>query len=385
MNSQLKQSFQDVIPTFQGQLPPEVLTCGDSLYQLSLQKQPVLPKRCEIARYHICAYLAAEKYLEQLGLPKPETNKIPLQPKLVSKLLDDFRENLLYQIRSTTSTPKSSPKKAGGSVYSTPMGTPSRTRNSPAKVSSPLKRLQELKDEHPAKRTKTDNSDFRDVDSPFNPKVKDSLDPPSPSKVSKSPKKSPKKSSPSKGTPKTTVYKYDKKHVSIEDFISFANNFYIPPTVTPKMIETFLVHKHKFTKKSEWLLACGMVNAAYTRINHRLLTSKMGAKSQLINHLFQYQKGGLMKWNMQIWCDIVDDWVKDEGWVLEIERTYMYESQSMEEVEKRNEMLGRNGRGWELLDKFGSMIHGDVLYDGDIQETYFENWKTRVMKELAKN
>lgn len=364
MNKQLKESFQDVIPTYQEKIPSEVISCADSLYKLSLQLKPNLPNNSEIARHRICAYLAVEKYLNQLDLPEPISTKIPVQPKVLNKLMDDFRENVLNQIRSANSTPRSSPTKS--------MKTPPKTRLSPLKnnatnprVSSPLKRLQELQDEVP-KRRKYDktsgqsNSPFKDMESPFNPK-----------KVLESQK-----------TP--TIYKYDRKHVSISDFISFANNFFIPSTITPKMVETLVIHKHKFVKKSEWLLACGVINAAYVRINHRLLKTKMGAKSQFNEQLFHYQKGGLMKWNIQLWCDIVDDWIKDEPWVLEMEKKYMYQSKSLEDLKVQQEIDARIGTSWELLEKFGAMIHGDTLYDSESQVVYQETWVKNALLELEK-
>lgn len=366
-NSQLKQSLRDIIPTLEGIFPTEVISCADTLYLLSLQQKPVLANRAEIGRYHICAYLAAEKYQEALGLPEPSLTKIPLQPKVATKLLDDFRENLLFQIRSATSTPRSSPRKAK-STYSTPISTPTRVRDSQAttntpKISSPLKRLQELRDSTP-KRQKP--SEFKDVESPFNPKA-----------TSQSPSQSA-QSLPSK---KPVLYKYDRKHVTIVDFISFANNFFVPSTITPRMVETFLVHRHKFAKKSEWLLACGMVHAAYTRINHTLLL-KMGAKLQLNNQLFQYQKGGLMKKNMQLWNDIVDDWIKQEPWILDLEQQYMYQNLSKEESKLSQEKEARIGPGWELMADFGAMITGDILYDSNHQNDYYDTWTGRVLSQL---
>ncbi|KAK6456188.1 origin recognition complex, subunit 6 [Scheffersomyces xylosifermentans] len=379
MSSNQQNTLKDIIPTHVGAYPPQLLSFVDSLYQLSLQKKPTLPNRANVARYHICAYLAVEKYQNILSLPEPETRKIPLQPKVVVKIIDDFRENLVNQIQSPSSTPKSTrtPTKELESAYSTPFSSPTKLRNnaSPSKVQrpvngSPLKRLQGLKDDvRTPKKRKTLNgsspmksNDLRDEESPFNPK-------PSSKSATESPK-----------TP--TIYKYDRKHVSIVDFITFANNFYIPSDITPKMIETFLVHKHKFIKKSEWLLACGMINAAYIRINHKLLTAKIGARQEVNNQLFQYQKGGLMKWNMQLFCDIVEDWIKDEPWILEIERKYMYGKQTMQEMQTIKEKDARIGPGWTLIEKFGSMIHGDVLYESQNQIEYYDTWKQRVLAKL---
>ena len=149
------------------------------------------------------------------------------------------------------------------------------------------------------------------------------------------------------------------------------------------MVETFLVHKHKFVKKSEWLLACGMIHSAYIRINHKILTSKMGAKQKIVDQLFQYQKGGLMKKAMQLWLDIVEDWINDEAWIRDIEKQFMYDKDSVQQQQLTKEREARIGPGWGLLEKFGSMLHGDVLYDSKTQEDYYNTWTSRVLESTS--
>ncbi|KAK6199576.1 origin recognition complex, subunit 6 [Scheffersomyces amazonensis] len=378
MSSQLKQSLQDIIPAFHGQLPAKLVSYVDSLYRTSLHKKPVLPNNAAVARYHLCAYLAAEELQDKYNLPEPDAKKIPLQPKLASKLLDDFRECL---IRSANSTPNSSPQRKSSTPKATPTRSPTKGVPSASKqTGSPLKRLRQLNDEEEiddslnGKNTKTNINDSESI---FNPKKSK----PSPSKSSPF-KSSPSKASPSKSSPKpSSNYRYDKKHVSIVDFITFCNNFYIPADVSPKMIETFLVHKHKFAKKSEWLLACGIVHAAYIRINHTLITSKIGTHSEFINHLFQYQKGGLLKWNLQLWCNIVGSWIKEESWIKDLELKYLFGKESIEELQSFTEEKARIGTGWNLLESFGLMIHGDVLYESDSQVSYYNTWSNKALSD----
>lgn len=371
--SQAKQSLKDVIPTHQADVQPQLLSYIDSLYQISLQKKPLLPNRSEVARYHICAYLAVEKYQNMFDLPEPVQNKIPAQPKIVDKILDDFRANLMGEIRSVSSTPLGSPRAqkspSKSSNYSTPLSTPSKLHHtSPlkfqtpnltkVKISSPLKRLQALRDEDSEPKKKRKSSEIlNDEESPFNPKI---------------------------GSPvgSQTIYKYDKKHITIPDFISFCNNFYIPADITPMMIETFLENKHKFTKKSEWLLGCGMVYAAYVRINKVLLEKKIGAKTQFQNQLFQYQKGGLMKWNMLLWCNIIEDSVKDTPWIIELEKRYIYGYGELEDEIRIREIKTKIGEGWELAERFGSMITGNQLLDSESQNKYYKTWTERVLNKL---
>ena len=358
MNGKFNQSVKDIIPAYHGNVPPKLLKYIESVYQLSLREKPSIGSRNEIARYHICTYLAIERFQDNFDLPSPEITKIPLPPKTAGRLIDEFRDNVV--IKSASNTPNSSPRK---SQYSTPTSSPVKmttlkTQNTP-KLSSPLKRLQQLSDSTPKRQKK---SDFNDEESPFNPK-----------------KPTKKADSPTKSSP--TKYVYDRKHVSITDLITFANNFYIPAKFTPAIIETFLAHKHKFVKKSEWMLACGLVHSAYIRVNHKLINSTMGLKSQLMNQLFQYQKGGLMQWNLQLWCNIVESWVKDEGWVHDIEQEYMYGSKSWD-LKSTEEYHARVGKDWSLLQKFGAMITGDVLVELKSQDAYYKTWKARVMNQI---
>lgn len=357
MSKQVRQSIQDVLPTAT-ELPSKLVSFTESLYSMSVQKQP-LPPRAEIARYHICAYLAAEKYHDQLQLPEPSTTKIPLQPKVVFKILDDFRVNLLNGVRSPSTTPKKT---------RTPQSSPSKTQLSPTKhqprISSPLKRLQELQDEEPApKRAK---SPLKDAESPFNPKVPST------------PKKSPTKSSPSKTRTPASTPRYQRQ-LTIADFISFANNFYIPASITAQMVVTYLEQRHKFTKKSEWLLACGMVHLAYCRINHRLLLSTMGAKSDLQDQLFQYQKGGLMKWNVVLWLNIIENSIKNEPWILELEKKYVDGTWTLDLDPRPREVIAKLGKGWDLPERLGSMVNASTMFESPSQNKYHETWTRRAL------
>ncbi|CUM64105.1 uncharacterized protein PRCAT00001696001 [Priceomyces carsonii] len=368
MNKQVKQSVKDVIPTYNEEYPSQLLSLVDSLYLLSLQKKPTLPKRAEIARYHICAYVAIEKYQGIYDLPTPETYKIPLQPKVIYKLLDEFRENLLSGMKSPSSTPKSKRISPMPSAYTTPESSPSKLRKITSRTtplaSSPLKRLQALRDDEPSSIQEISTSIYEES-SPFNPKERAS-----PARSSKSVSSTP------------TNYKYDKKHITVPDFISFANNFYIPSPITAQMIVSFMEKKHKFSKKSEWLLACGMIYAAYIRINHQLLDNKLGANSQFQDQLFQYQKGGLMKWNMLAWCNIIEDSVKQENWIRELEHKFVFRNSSNGDENRNKETKARIGTEFEILDKLGSMVSGGVLFNSDNQTSYYRNWTARVASNL---
>lgn len=357
---QVKQSIKDVLPSVPEPYPPKLVSFADSLYSLSVQKQPVLPNRAEIARFHICAYLAVEKYKDSLNLPEPEISKIPVQPRVVNKIMDDFRVNLLNGVRSPASSPVSSPRKRGQGQ--TPFTTPTkRSRPNPElattpKLSSPLKRLQAARDDD-----SSPGSSLHDVDSPFNPKAT----------------KSPVKSAPS--TPSTPRYQ---KQITIADLITFANNFYIPSWITARMVESFLDQRHKFTKKSEWLLACGLIHAAYIRVNNRILDSKMGAKTQFQDQLFHYQKGGLMKWNMILWIHMIEDSIKNDPWIVAIERKFVDRTWNAKKDPRPREMEAKLGKHWEIFEKFGSMITANVMFDTKSQNEYYKTWSKKVLDSL---
>lgn len=362
---QLELLLRDVIPTFQGPIPLQLVKFVESLHLLSLQKQPILPNKADVGRMHICAYLGAEKYQERFSLPEASLRKVPLQPKIVDKILDDFRVNLLDGIRSPSSTPFSTPTKNRVSP------TKALTSQNAPQISSPLKRLHALETpENDQKRPRL----LADVESPFNPKngsssLNDEASPFNP-KGSK------------EGSPKKVLVSRYQKRLTVADFISFCNNFYIPSTTTPLMVEAFLAQKHKFAKKSEWLLACGLVHAAYIRVNHQILGSKMGAKNKFQDQLFQYQKGGLMKRMMVMWINVVEDAVKHESWIRDLERKFVYRDGANEGSSHKAEIAAKLGKGWDIIEAIGGMVDASVMYDSQSQKEYYERWTGRVKEAL---
>lgn len=366
-NKQLKKSFNDILPANDGALPEQLVTFAESLYQMSLLRIPSLTNNGEIARYHLCAYLAAEKYQDSLNLGSLAINLIPMQPRLVHKFLDDFRVNLMNRERSSTPSPYKSPTKRrlqNSLRYTTPQSSPQKAKSvnaySPQK-SSPLKKLQEAgKELMRQKGASAELFSLADIDSPFNRK----------------------KNEGGSESVASTPQKYVKRQVTIPDLICFANNFFIPASVTPKLLESFLSHKSKFVKKNEWLLACGMIHAAYIRINHFLLQKQVGARNQFQNQIFQYQKGGLIKSNMLTWCDIVDDAIKQEPWVLQLEQKYIYGPPPLQEMQMKQETDARLGTGWRVKEKFCIMPLPQVDYTSSAQSSYYDVWSKRALLML---
>lgn len=313
MKPQLAQLLKDVLPTHSGDIPPKLEAYVESLYHLSTQKIPVLPNKAEVARYHLCAYIGAEKYKDRFGLSSPLLRKIPVQPKVVPKLLNDIREKVLPAAVS-------------------PALSPVKKRQAQPIEGSPLKKLA-----------------FED----------------------EKPKKEPKK------------YKRLHKRLTAAEFMSLANNFHIPAHVTCEMMKTFWRERHKFQRVSEWCLACGLVYTAYVRINDRLIKSSVGKKQEVQEQLFQYQSGGMIKSIMLGWINAVEESMKAEPWVIDLEVNYVHNNWSTEDKLEEEETRARLGPSHMLLLVIGSMRGASVAYDSALQQQYYDTWTKRLV-ELVK-
>lgn len=378
----LSQSLKDLLPTFSGEYPPQLVAYTDSLYQLSLLKIPSLPHKADVARHHLCAFLAIEKYKDRLNLPSPLMQKIPLQPRLVEKVLNDLEQKVVVGCNSPVTTPTK------------PNLLPSKRTFTPG-TGSPLKKLQKLTSDDSSEGSiiksplSSKQTNLRDEDSPFNVKsnkspVKTPKSSPRKSLADRSSWKTPTKSSPLKSSESaSSIYgpRYY-RHISVADFISFANNFYIPASVTPQILETFLREQHKFLKRNDWVLACGLIHAAYIRINHRILLTTLGRKTELQDQLFQYQKGGLMKASLVNWLNIVEESVKSEPWAIDLELKYVHNDWSTEDTSQEREVQAKLGKGWEIFLEFGSMINPSVMFDKPSQVEYYKIWTERVYEKL---
>ncbi|KAM9927935.1 hypothetical protein OXX80_010160 [Metschnikowia pulcherrima] len=374
---QLNKTLKDILPNFSGDYPPALVSYINSIYQLSFQKLPTLNYRGDVARLHLCAFLAIEKYQEKFSLPTPVLDSIPVRPESCDKLLREIE----CKVISPVSSPNTSPRKQSVTDVS-----PKKRSYAPS-LSSPLKKLQRMSD------TPDDASHFA-MKSPFNPdgKVTHKLrnnDSPF-NKVSKlltsSPTRDPFKtpmSSPSKGSltfsPHSPRYN---KSLTMPDVISFANNFYIPASVTPSLLETFVIERYKFIKRNEWLLACGLIHAAYVRINDKLLKTTIGKKAEFQDQLFQYQRGGLMKGNMIEWINRIEESIKGQPWILDLELKYVHNDWTQEDTTREKEIQAKLGQGGDLYQSLGAMINPSVMFDKPSQAEYYSAWTRRVRKKV---
>lgn len=396
---QLSQSLKDLLPTYSGEFPGQLVAYTDSLYQLSLQKIPSLPHKADVARHHLCAYLAIEKYRDRFSLPALLLHKIPLQPRFLEKVLNDLEQKVAVDFLSPLSSHKRPDILTPKRLYAPGTG-------------SPLKKLQKLaSDDSAATTNKTQESTdiespialktglLRDENSPFN--VKKGLNTLTKKNTSDSPLRTTPGSSPRKVAGRSPLKKNSKspqklagfssattssfryvRHVSIPDFISFANNFYIPASVTPQLLETFFHEQHKFLKRNDWILACGLIHAAYIRINHRLLQNTLGRKTEFQDQLFQYQKGGLMKTSLINWINIIEESVKSEPWAVDLELKYVHNDWSTEDTTQDREIKAKLGKGWEIFLALGSMINPSVMFEKASQVEYYNVWTERVFEKL---
>lgn len=311
----------------------------------------------EVARYHICAFLTIDKYRTDT-IPDPDISRIPLPPSVSKKLVEDFRL-FLNEIRSPSRLPlkerpisdellPSTPTRKGR-MQSSPLsqgGRISKSSNKPLK-SSPLKKLQALADS-PTPSSSKESSPLKDTNSPF--------------------------------ISRKTFYPSEIVHITFPELIRLCNTFYIPNTITKELIQCFINKRHKFTKKSDWYLACGLVFAAYTRINHELAKKNAGFQDTVMKQLKTHQRGHLNYDRMGYWASMVNNDIKEERWIINIEKMYMHKINLIDQHEK--ELKAKLGEDYMIYDKLGSMISLRNNLLTETQSRYFENWSTNVLNEL---
>lgn len=419
MNHQKKAVYEDILPGYVDAIPTKLSQFAELIHLASMRLP--LSLDANAARFHMCVYLAAERLHQRLGLPEPERQKIPCRPKVMEKALNELRSRVVDELSTPIGSPVTTPTKPRRSSL-TPLGTPtsSPTKQPPLPLKhlprklSPLKRLREAAAEDddddglntPARKRRFPGAvDLPPVsESPFNP------DPTTPTKLlhdrdpldsdedfvespSKSPALSPSKSStsPSKPSSKTSIPKkvlYDRRVVKIVDFVKFANTFYIPDIITTKLLNSFARHRDKFKKRGEWPLACGLVYGAYKRINHRRL-EKLGETKNIIDKIHTWQKGGMTREYMELFFGIVEDYVRNEAWVRQLERDYMGFRGKERYEQERSEYEARTGgtpeaiKHNELLVQLGAMVTGANEYQLQAQQEYYEVWKQNALAKAA--
>lgn len=339
MSLQVKQSLKDIAPGIKEPLPTQLLQFAESLYLISLQKKGNLGKN-EVARHLICAFLAVNKYQHQFNLPPPVVWKIPIPPRQVNKVVEEF-SNLANQVKSVTSTPKKprlSPLK-------------SATPNGISDSQSPF--------ESPTKKQKPRLSPLKVL--PLKLNLESTSNAPTPS-----PLQSPNASSDTKYTFRMTV----------PELINMANAFKIPASIVPTLVQVFIDERNKYIKKSQWYLGCGLIYCVYIRVNHRVMEERHNVHNWLITQLFNCQRGTSRRPNIAYWCNIIDSSVKHQPWVISIEKKYMYRVRA--QTQHAEQLAYKLGPGAPVFDTLGSMINANSLLDSEFQHEYYQNWTSRI-------
>ncbi|QEL61844.1 hypothetical protein CJJ09_004001 [Candidozyma auris] len=91
-----------------------------------------------------------------------------------------------------------------------------------------------------------------------------------------------------------------------------------------------------------------------------------------------------MKANMVMWIKIIEESVKSEPWLIDLELKYKHNNWTIEDTSEAREIEGKLGAGYELLEHFGSMINPSVMFNKPSQVEYYNNWTSRVKEELSR-
>lgn len=379
MSLQTKTAIKDVAPGILDPLPPQVVSYCDRLYGQSLQKP--LNKLSEIARYHICAYLTVEKYRDQFNLPEPDQTRIPLAPRMALNTINAFRA-YMEGIKTATSTPT---RKRTSTLGSPTSGSPTkRTRNLSVSSNSSFKSAQSSPDDFHTPAHQTPRKLLRaSTDSPT--KSKSSPTKSSPLKKlqaladdSDSDNENFNESSPFV-TPKSGPLNVIIHSISIRQLIQLCNRFYIPPPVTENIIQSFIDQRHKFVKKGTWYLALALVYVASIRINHRIATERPNYNDILIAQLARSEPG-LRKHNIAYWCGIVNDDVKYDPWILELEAIYKHGIRH--NLQHDRELEFKLGKGYKVYDKLGFMFNSHTDLTSYSQSEYYHTWSSSALLQL---
>lgn len=364
MSKQVKFVIQELLTGHNEPIDSSLIHFIDLVYSTSLKNIPQL-KQAEASRLHLAAYVAIDRLKHRLNLPDPERRVIPCPPKLIDKYLMEFRVKVLEVLTTPSSSPNTTPRKVRMSPSKLPYKLPTKhlpTRSSPLKSSRINAELLAAAAES-------------DEEEEYIPKrAKPDLQPDSPMTSNKSPE------------PLKRSVLYDRRIVTLPDFVRFANTFHIPDVVTTKLLNSFARHRDKYKKKTEWIIACGLVYGAYRRINHQLLDKQLGELKKVQDQIHRCQKGGINRDQLELYLGVVDDYVKEELWVRELERDYMglVAGDDMYKVERQeHESLTAGTRDQlhqnKLVQQLGGIITGADEYHLETQSQYLATWKENAL------
>ncbi|AGO10588.1 AaceriABR135Cp [[Ashbya] aceris (nom. inval.)] len=406
--SQVRQSVSEILglnaqddaPDWNSGRLKRMATTTATLYNVSLNKV-MLKQPEEIARCHICAYLAAEKLSEKY---EPELQyyreKIPLEPRKTVKLVELFKQTLWTSspVRNLNLSP--SPKKDRGrlsardpvelraELFGTPVKRSGAATLPGAAELSPTKQLSPSKPMSPAKPSprrrlafEDDDEDYEPGTSPqpsprrsifpggFEPDPEESeFDSPTKSPF-KSPTRSPTKSAQSSPRKKRGEYNqwnmlYKKYYrITPEEIVGLCNQFELPSRVAFQVLDCFGMHATYLVYPAQ--LVCGLVMLCCFVVHHRKRASDPTIDDYLLNKMCALLRSNSTSDVLEA-MKITKELLDGENWyrALKIEYDY-YDGADFEQ---------------SLAMRLGSMLQNSNVIASNEQ---FEEWKKKVMLDLS--
>ncbi|KAG7884923.1 hypothetical protein KL938_001180 [Ogataea parapolymorpha] len=363
MSQLILSALRDVIPTLPEPYPREVVDYANYMYISSKQTCP-LAAQMEIARFHLCCFLAVEKLKDKFDLPDPNLNRIPAPKRKAAAVLEEFRNQLTGRKRHVEppitpskrriielATPESTPGKRRANAL-TPRSTPSKTRNMLATPESTPRSLKtEIKNEQPLYIGSAAKS------------LQDKL------LAAADEIKGPSKRGRKKGFKMLSMADRslnDDTIITTAHLISFCNKFYLPEDITKNILKTYT--NYYYRTKSPWGLLCGLVSIAFLRLNREKVDAKMGFKTQFFKNLQVHENGGLKYNELLDWIALVEKLCETEKWVRDLED---------------KDLLTTKSKLPFGLPTLNSFIGNQVCYysDGAIRE--YENWIGSIKKQTS--
>ncbi|ODV85042.1 hypothetical protein CANARDRAFT_28762 [[Candida] arabinofermentans NRRL YB-2248] len=404
-NQFILNAFRDILPTESEPFPKELTDYANLLYLTSKSKASLTPQ-FEVARYHICCYLSAEKFATEFELAEPSVNKIPVPQRKIRSLVNEFKRSLINggrqsapttpkkrRAESQLATPQSSGKKKLVSSYDsvrsnakhlhsplTPASTPQKHGRIQKRLEHGDSDIEDDKEEPtydnpyvtptstPSKKritsiTKPKTSSIKDkLQMAANEKDEDDIEEEQWQDVPM------KKEKIAKQKPKSKVGKTDGSTgtITTAHLVSFCNRFYLPEEITKNILKTFQDYHYRI--RNSWGLLCGLVSIAYLRMNSERVESQLGFKSKFYKNLQLLQNGKLKFEELTNWIKLVENLCGHEKWIRDLDDLYNLKSESQLPFG---------------IPSLNSFISADTCYFSNRMADEYETWVEKISRGRA--
>lgn len=399
-NQQIQKCIRDIIQLnekhdqdwTQGPLK-KLLSATSTLYNTSINKV-MLKQDEELARYHICAFIAAERLYQKTKDSAFEysMNNIPLEPKKVRNLLNVFKSNIFQTSPVKNFHWSPSPKKSAGKksplkendrfssrdpnelrkeLFGTPTKISPSKSLSPVKLSpgnlntdSPIKARRKLAFEDSQSDSEQDeDSHIGSPERPTENPTKESTLDTSTNTPTKSPiKRRRRTKGPFSGGKVSLLHKKYYK-VTPTELITLCNEFELPQTVAYGILDEYVAKSTYLT--CPWQLVCGLVmNCVFIVFNDKRRNDPR------IDHLLIDKMRRLMKSDgfsdVNLCVKIVKELITGEQWFRDLQVKYNY----------------FNGVNYDeqIAVKFGSMLQSD---NNLVSREQYANWYKKIEQDLS--